>query len=688
MTPQLAAPDRTARSAVRRPADAHVPPSWFGALEPHLPAVRKPAQYVGGEHNQTCKDWAATDVRWLLCYPDAYEVGQPNQGIQILYEILNERATTLAERAYAPWVDLEAVMREHGIPAFSLEHHYPLWAFDVIGVTLPHELGHTNLLNLLDLGGVPIRSADRSLEDPVVLAGGHAAFNPEPLAPFLDAVVMGDGEAATLAIDDVVRAFKHDAAADASRTRHDLLRRLAALDGVYVPAFYTATYTDDGRLKATVPVEPGVPPRVAKHTIQDLEEWPYPKKQIVPMTEVVHERFSVEIFRGCTRGCRFCQAGMITRPVRERQPDTIQRLVAEGLANTGFGEVGLLSLSSADHAEIGSIARDLADTYEGTATSLSLPSTRVDAFNVTLSNELARNGRRSGLTFAPEAGSERMRAVINKMVSEADMLRTAEIAFANGWRHIKLYFMVGLPTETDEDVAAIADLGIEVAAIARRHGGRNKVTVSVGGFVPKPHTPFQWAAQDPPEEIHRKLNLIRDAIRDVRGLQLRTNDPEEGVIEGLLGRGDRRLADTVERAWQLGARFDGWHEMSTLDIWRRALAETGNDLAWYSHRERAENEVLPWDHLDSGLEKDWLWRDLQDALTEQPLDDCRWTPCYDCGVCPGLDLQHDTGYEVGLGRLPVVPAGPAPADADGADARPLGGSERLPTEPARLGQGG
>ena len=680
MTPQLAAPDQADRTAVRRPADAVPPPSYLATLEPHLPSVRKPAQYVGGEHNQTIRSWTATDTRWLLCYPDAYEVGQPNQGIQILYEVLNERPTTLAERAYAPWVDLEEVMREVGIPAFSLEHHYPLWAFDVFGVTLPHELGHTNLLNLLDLGGVPLRSAQRTLDDPVVLAGGHAAFNPEPLADFLDAVVMGDGEAVTLEIDDVVRAFKHEAAADASLNRRDLLRRLADVEGVYVPAFYAPSYTDDGRLKAVAPVEPGVVPRVPKRTIQDLEEWPYPKKQIVPMTEVVHERFSVEIFRGCTRGCRFCQAGMITRPVRERTPETIKALVAEGLANTGFEEVGLLSLSSADHAEIASIARDLGDTYEGTATSLSLPSTRVDAFNVTLSNELSRNGRRSGLTFAPEAGSERMRAVINKMVSEADMLRTAEIAFANGWRHIKLYFMVGLPTETDEDVTAIADLGVKVAEIARRHGGRNRVTVSVGGFVPKPHTPFQWCAQDPPEEIHRKLKLIRDAIRDVKGLSLRTNDPEEGVIEGLLSRGDRRLADTVERAWELGVRFDGWHEMDTLERWYQALEETGNDLSWYSHRDRDENEALPWDHLDSGLEKEWLWRDWQDALAQQPLDDCRWTPCYDCGVCPGLDLQHDTGYDVGLGRLPVVPSATGGA--------PLGGDDGLPTAPARLGEGG
>jgi radical SAM family uncharacterized protein len=646
-------PPRGGREVHRAGVGAPAPASVFPLLEPLLTDVRKPAQYVGGEHNQVVKPWGAVETRWLLCYPDAYEVGQPNQGLQILYELLNGRDSALAERAYAPWTDLEALMRDRGIPTFSLEQHLPLWAFDVFAVTLPHELGHTNLLNLLDLGGVPHRSAERTEEDPIVLVGGHAAFNPEPLAPFIDAAVMGDGEEVTLEIDDALRTAKAR-----GLDRAALLRALADVEGVYVPALYEARYTRDGRLSRTVPVADGLPVMVPKRTVQDLEQWPYPQRQIVPMTETVHERFSVEIFRGCTRGCRFCQAGMITRPVRERRPETVQRLVEQGVADTGFEEVGLLSLSSADHSAIGTIARDLADAFEGTVTSLSLPSTRVDAFNVTLSNELARNGRRSGLTFAPEAGSERMRAVINKMVSEEDLLRTAEVAFSQGWRHVKLYFMVGLPTETDEDVAAIAELGIAVYRIARSHGRANKVTLSVGGFVPKPHTPFQWAPQDSPEEIRRKLALIRDLIRTHDGIKLRTNDPEEGVIEGLLARGDRRVAPAVERAWQLGARFDGWHEVPTLPLWRQAMAETGVDLAWYSYRARDEDEVLPWDHLDSGLEKGWLWEDWQESLTAVQLDDCRWSPCYDCGVCPGLDLVHDTGYQPGA-LLPVVPVGPA-----------------------------
>jgi radical SAM family uncharacterized protein len=672
--------DGAARAAVRRPGPAATaPPSYWDALEPLLPHVKKPAQYVGGEHNQVIADWGSAETRWLLCYPDTYEVGQPNQGIQILYEILNERPTALAERAYAPWTDLEALQREHGIPTFSLESHRPLWAFDVFGVTLPHELGHTNLLNLLDLGGVPHRSARRRIDDPIVVVGGHAAYNPEPLAPFIDVAVMGDGEQVTLDIDDCLRAFKRDreatapGAGGAGLTRHDLLVRLAAVEGCYVPAFYEARYHDDGRLRQVVPIQKGAPSLVPKRTIQDLEQWPYPRKQLVPMTETVHERFSVEIFRGCTRGCRFCQAGMITRPVRERRPETIQKLVEEGVKDTGFNEVGLLSLSSADHSAIAPIARDLADTYEGTVTSLSLPSTRVDAFNVTLSNELARNGRRTGLTFAPEAGSDRMRAVINKMVREEDLLKTADIAFSEGWRHIKLYFMVGLPTERDEDVLAIAELGIKTYELARKHGKANKVTISVGGFVPKPHTPFQWAPQDPPEEIRRKLAMIRQTIKHHSGLKLRTNDPEEGVIEGLLARGDRRVAPAVERAWQLGARFDGWHEMPTLPTWRRAMDETGVDLAWFSYRERGEKEALPWDHLDSGLEKSWLWEDWEDARSDKQLDDCRWSACYDCGVCPGLSIEHDTGYTGGF-QLPVLPSG-------------LGGSPALPTAPERYAAG-
>jgi radical SAM family uncharacterized protein len=621
-------------------------PSVWPQLEPVLTSVRKPARYVGGEGNVVVKDHAEMDSAWLLVYPDAYEVGQPNQGVQILYEVLNERPTTVAERGYAPWPDLEAILRERGIPFFSLENHLPLRAFDVVAFSLAAEVGYTNLLNCLELGGVPLRAAERRDGDPLVVIGGHAAFNPEPLAPFVDVACAGDGEEFAQELDDVVKTARQR-----GWTHAQLLERVAEIEGAYVPAFYESEYHADGRLRGTFSRHSIAPYRVPKRTVSNLDDWPYPKRPLVPLTETVHERYSVEIFRGCTRGCRFCQAGMITRPVRERSRETITQMVAQGLRDTGFEEVGLLSLSSADHSEILGLCGDLADAYEGTATSLSLPSTRVDAFNVTLADELTRNGRRTGLTFAPEAGTERMRRVINKMVSEADMLRTAETAFANGWRHLKLYFMIGLPTETDEDVLGIAELGLKVLAIGRQYGRKNKVTVSVGGFVPKPHTPFQWAAQDSPDELERKLALIKARVASDRNLNLRYHDPRPGVIEGLLARGDRRVAEAVQRAFELGARFDGWDEHFDDEVWRRACDETGVDVTWYTQRERDEDEVFPWDHLDSGLERDWLWQDYRAAVeAEAELEDCRWIPCYDCGVCPGLDLQHQTGH------LPILSA--------------------------------
>ncbi len=656
----------------------------FADLEPLLEQVQKPIQYVGGELNSIVKDWHCggfgpdgqeLTVRWALMYPDAYEVGLPNQGVMILYEVLGERPDTIAERTYAVWSDLEALLREAGVPQLTVDGHRAIGDFDLFGVSFSTELGYTNLLTALDLAGIPLRSAERRDGHPLVVMGGHASFNPEPIADFVDAVVLGDGEEAVLAITDLVAAWKAEGCPGG---REQLLLRLGRSQLVYVPAYYDVDYHPDGRIRRVAPRAglSGIPWRVPKHTVSDLDAWPYPKQPLVPLAETVHERMSVEIFRGCTRGCRFCQAGMITRPVRERSITGIGEMVSRGLAATGYEEVGLLSLSSADHSEIAAITKGLADRYEGTQTGLSLPSTRVDAFNIDLANELTRGGRRSGLTFAPAGGSERLRRVINKTVTEQDLVDTVAAAYGAGWRQVKLYFMCGLPTETDADVLQIAELARRVIETGRQTSGRRDIrcTVSIGGFVPKPHTPFQWAGQLGAEATDERLRLLRDAIRADRryasSIGFRYHDGQPGIVEGLLSRGDRRVGGVIERVWRAGGRFDGWREHFSYQRWMECAAAefegTPVSVDWYTTRERDRWEVLPWDHLDSGLDRDWLWEDWQDALAEREVNDCRWTACFDCGVCP----QLDTAIQIGPTGRTLLPVTVAPSQGPGADPGP------------------
>jgi len=614
--------------------------SLWSELERVLGEVQKPARYIGCEDGMTVPDHHPDAVAWLLLYPDTYEVGLPNQGLQILYEIINERPDAVAERSYAPWTDLAEVLRREGLPLFSVDTHRAARDFDVLAFNLSAELVYTNVLECVDLAGIPVRTAERADDDPLVLVGGHCAYNPEPLADFVDAAVLGDGEEVVGEITDVLAAWK----ADGGGPRSELHRRLATVTGVYVPSLYEATFSD-GRLEGIRPSVGATEAAevVEKRTVADLANWPYPKQQLVPLTEVVHDRLNVEVFRGCTRGCRFCQAGMITRPVRERPADQVRTMVTDGLRRTGYDEVALTSLSTADFSGIEQVvAETVADDACGQV-SVSLPSLRVDAFTVGIAAEIQK-ARRTGLTFAPEAGSWRMRQVINKLIREEDLYAAVESAYSQGWRRVKLYFLTGLPTETDEDTLGILEMARRCVEVGRSHIRNPSVTVSVGGFVPKPFTPFQWFGQNTEAELRRKVGVLRDELkRDTkgyRGVQLKWHDPRATAIEGLLSRGDRRLGAVVEDVWRSGGVFQEWSEHFDLDLWTDALDRQGLTLEEMVYRHRTEDEAFAWDHLSAGLHRDFLWQDWRDALDAVGLEDCRWTPCYDCGACTGYGIEH------------------------------------------------
>ncbi|HET6835371.1 MAG TPA: TIGR03960 family B12-binding radical SAM protein [Acidimicrobiales bacterium] len=636
--------------------------SVWTQLEPHLADVEKPARYIGLELGAQRPEHGPGRVSWLLTYPDTYEIGLPNQGLQILYEILNERDDAVAERAYAPWGDLEAVMRRERIPMFSVDTHRAAGDFDVLAFNLSAELTYTNLLNCIDLAGVPVRAAERRPEHPLIAAGGHCTYNPEPLADFLDFVVVGDGEEVVSEITAVLADWKASGRTEGSR--RGMLRELTRVEGVYVPSMYEIDY-DGPAIRAIRPRYPDVPERVEKRTIADLAAWPYPRNQLVPLTEVVHDRLNVEVFRGCTRGCRFCQAGMITRPVRERPAEQVRTMVSEGLRRTGYDEVALTSLSTADFSGIESVVQGIVDDPSTCGqVSVSLPSLRVDAFTVGIAAQIQK-ARRTGLTFAPEAGTWRMRQIINKLIREEDLYGAVTSAFSQGWRRVKLYFLTGLPSETDEDTLGIYELARNCVEIGRTYTKGVSVKASVGGFVPKPFTPFQWFGQNTVEELYRKIGLLRDVARHSKGLQLTWHDPRATLAEGLASRGDRRLGPVIEQVWRRGGTFQEWSEHFRLELWLEAMADHGLDLDWYVYRHRTDAEVLPWDHISAGLHKDFLWQDWQDALAEVGLPDCRWTPCYDCGACTGYGIEHvvasavapaggsqGTGQDLSTGHLP------------------------------------
>jgi radical SAM family uncharacterized protein len=587
-----------------------------------LSKVTRPARYAGGEWNAIVKDWDSTPLRLALAYPDVYDIGMSNMGLAILYDILNAQPDVLAERVFAPWPDMEKELRAQSLPLFSLENRRSLAEFDAIGFSLGYELTYTNVLNMLDLAGLPLHAAERTSAHPLVLAGGTAALNPEPLAAFVDAFVLGDGEEPVLEIAEALR----QATAQAT-PRRQLLRELARIDGVYVPSLYNVDYNDDGTVKEVRPLD-GAPAKVRRRFLERLS--PSPVRPIVPFMQTVHDRAAIEIQRGCVRGCRFCQAGIVYRPRRERTSTEVLDTARAILDGSGYDELGLLSLSTADHSEIIPIVEALRREF-GEGLAVALPSLRVDSFSVRLAAAAAGPGRRN-ITFAPEAGSQRLRNVINKPTTDDDLLQAAEAAFGHGWTKVKLYFMVGLPTETLEDIQGIIELAGAVKDAGRRqHGGRAQVKVSTSIFVPKPHTPFQWAAQPAEAEINARHEHLRRGLKRL-GIAFSWNDPRQTMLEAMLSRGDRRLSAVIERAWRLGARFDAWNELLDLAAWRTALAEEGLDAAFYARRARDEFETLPWSHLDSGVSEAFLRGEWRKALAEETTPECRVGPCNVCGL--------------------------------------------------------
>ncbi|MBI4186580.1 MAG: TIGR03960 family B12-binding radical SAM protein [Chloroflexi bacterium] len=591
-------------------------------LDDILYNVTKPARYTGGEWNSVVKDWDSTPIRVVLAYPDIYEIGMSNLALPILYELLNSRADVLAERVYAPWTDMAAQLSSRGIPLFSLESRRPLKEFDVIGFSLGYELTYTNVLNMLHLAGIPVLAAERDDSHPLVIAGGGCVFNPEPMADFIDCFVVGDGEEAILELLDCLRHWKSSAT-----PKKQLLYQVAAIPGVYVPSLYQVEYHADGLPKSIAPAAAPASPTIKQRIVATLP--PPPTRPVVPYIEVVHDRGAIEIQRGCSRGCRFCQAGIIYRPVRERPHQEVIEAVGELIANCGYNEVSLLSLSTSDYADIDTLVASLSHRYPDVM--LSLPSLRSDKFSVRLLDSLPRHSG-SGLTFAPETGSQRLRPVINKNISEDDLLEAAATALERGWNNLKLYFMLGLPTETADDVMEIIRLVEKVRSSGIKSPGRRlQIKVNVSTFVPKPHTPFQWAAQESQEHLVSKVELLKQGLRR-KGARLSWQEPGVSLLEAVLSRGDRRLGKVIYRAWQLGSALDAWSEQFKPENWRRAFDDAGLDPGFYAHRQRSLDELLPWSHIDTGVGTAFLKREYQRAISGRETSDCRRDACNACGL--------------------------------------------------------
>ena len=613
-------------------------------LDRVLLQVEKPGRYVGGEYNSIVKEWDDIDVKVALAFPDIYDLGMSNLGIMILYNQINQQKDMLAERVFSPWLDMEKIMRDQEIPLYSLETKHLIRDFDLLGISLPYEQLYTNALNLLDLAGMPVRRRDRDETYPLVIAGGHACYNPEPMTDFIDAFVIGEGEEIIVEVARAVQKMR-------GKPRYEQLQEIAKIQGMYVPRFYDVEYNDDGTVRSTTPNEPNIPKRVLKRIVLTLPE-PF-TKFIVPNVDTVHNRAPIEIMRGCTRGCRFCHAGMVTRPVRERPVQEIMDAIAKIVKNTGFEEISLLSLSSSDYVWVEELAEEVNRVYKDAGLSLSLPSLRIESSSVGLLEKIGGT-RRSGFTFAPEAATEKMRDIINKYVPDEQVLETARDVYSRGWRTIKFYFMMGHPDETIEDVQAIIDLcTLTLKEGTKVLGKKATLNVGVSTFIPKPHTPFQWVPQDSREQVEIKQSMLRKQLRG-GGMHLRWNDYVGSEFEGWLSRGDRRLGKVIQSAWEAGCKFDAWQDQHNHDKWLQAFEEFALDGDFYTTRERDIEEVFPWDHIDVAVHKKFLKEDYLMSIKRETRVDCR-DKCFACGILPKFAKERSTTEDLAWECPPVKP---------------------------------